>query len=115
MVRISKAVLSEFLSRRAFTIVHIDADWDGYRRGLGDKIHAVEPQFEESVSFGYVDCDEEQEYARAVGIVNVPSIAYYRGAELVGIVIGIQQDVAGNIERLMHGDNLDETNRISRG
>jgi thioredoxin-like negative regulator of GroEL len=115
MVRISRSSLSEFLSRRPFSIVHVDANWDGYRKALGDKICGVEPQFEQSVSFGYVDCDEEQAYARDIGIINVPSIAYYRGTELFGVVIGIQQNVAGNIERLLRGQPLDLTNTLSRG
>src|SRR5258708_14318550 len=71
MVRISRSSLSEFLSRRPFSIVHVDANWDGYRKALGDKICDVEPQFEQSVSFGYVDCDEEQAFAGEIGIVNV--------------------------------------------
>jgi thioredoxin-like negative regulator of GroEL len=115
MVRISRSSLSDFLSRRPFSIVHVDANWDGYRKALGDKICEVESQFEQSVSFGYVDCDAEQALAGEIGIVNVPSIAYYRGAELFGVVIGIQQDVARNIERLMRGHPLDLTNRLSRG
>ncbi len=103
---VSKATLLEFLARRPFSVIHVDANWDGYRKVLGDKISGVERQFEQSVSFGYMDCDKEQTYAREIGLLNVPSIAYYRGAELVGVVIGIQQEVAGNIERLMHGQPL---------
>jgi thioredoxin-like negative regulator of GroEL len=115
MVRISKSSLSAFLSRHPFSIVHIDANWDGYRKTLEDKICGVESQYEQSVSFGYVDCDEEQAYAADIGIINVPSIAYYRGIELVGVVVGIQQDVAGNIEKLIHRQPLDLTNKLSSG
>jgi len=115
MVRVSISSLSEFLSRRPFSIVHVDANWDGCRRQLGDKICAIEPKFEQSVSFGYLDCDEDLAYARNVGIVNVPSILYYRGPELFGVVIGLRQDIAGNIERLMQGEPLDLTNKLSKG
>jgi len=81
--------------------VHVDADWDwdGNRHILGEKIRREEPQFERTVSFGYVDCDHEQEYATEIGIVNVPSVAYYKGLDLIGVVVGVQQDVAENIRR----------------
>jgi thioredoxin-like negative regulator of GroEL len=115
MERLSKSNFPEFFSRSRFSIVHVDADWDGYRKVLDHRIRDVEPQFEGSVSFGYVDCDAEMEYSRAIGIVNVPSIAYYCGSKLCGVVIGMQQDIVGNIERMMRGEPLNQTNTLSRG
>lgn len=104
MERLSKSSLADFLTRRPFSIVHVDAGWDAYSKALGDKIRVVAPRFEPSVSFGYADCDAEPEYARDIRIRNVPSVAYYNGTKLVGVVIGIQQDIASNIERLMSGE-----------
>jgi len=115
MERVSRSSLAEFLARRPFSIVHIDAEWDGYRKKMEKRIHEVESQLEQSISFGYADCDAEQDYAREIRLINVPSIAYYRGAELFGLVIGIQQDISGNIRRLMEGQALDQTNVLSRG
>ena len=115
MVKVSKASLPELLSRRPFSVVHVDSDWDGNRDFLAEKIRREEPQFEQTVSFGYVDCDQEQEYAAEIGIVNVPSIAYYKGLKLIGVVIGIQQDVSENIGRVMNGETLDQTNTLCRG
>lgn len=114
VLRLSKSSLAEFLSRRPFSVVHVDANWDGYQKAVADKLHGIESEFEQSVSFGYMDCDEEQAYAMEIGIINVPSIAYYRGTNLVGVVIGTQQDVAANISRLMLGQTLDSTNLLSR-
>jgi hypothetical protein len=115
MERLSKSAIAEFLARRPFSVVHIDADWDGYRKAVADRICTIEPQFDQTVSFGYVDCDAELEYVGEIGIRNVPSVAYYAGTRLFGIVIGLQQDVASNIERLMRGEPLDQTNVLSRG
>jgi thioredoxin-like negative regulator of GroEL len=115
MVHISKSSLPEFLSRRPLSVVHLDANWDGYRKAMDDKIQGIASDFEDSVSFGYLDCDDEKEYAREIGILNVPSVAYYRGTELVGIVVGIRQDITENIRRLMHREQLDQTNKLSRG
>ena len=115
MERLSKSSLAEFFARRPFSVIHVDAEWDGYRKAVDDKVRSVQPQFEQSVSFGYMDCDTEQEYAREIGIRNVPSVAYYTGTKLFGVVIGIQQDIASNIERLKRGELLDQTNALSRG
>ena len=115
MERLSKSAIPEFLARRPFAVVHVDADWDGYRNSVSGRIRAIEANFEQTVSFGYVDCDAEQEYAKEIGIVNVPSVAYFSGARLCAVVIGIQQDVGRNIERLMRGESLDQTNALSRG
>ena len=115
MVPVSKSSLPEFLAQRPFAVVHVDAQWDGYRLLLEKKIGAIEPQFQNEVSFGYVDCDQEQEYAREIGIVNVPSMAYYRDGELTALVVGVQQDLAENIRRVMQGEVLDTSNKLSRG
>jgi thioredoxin-like negative regulator of GroEL len=112
---VTASSLQQFLEQRPFSVVHIDAPWDGYSKIVADKIATVEQQFSESVSFGYVDCDQEQDYARRVGVVNVPSIAYYRGVDLLGLLIGIKPDIPANIEQLKRGGSLDETNRHSRG
>src|SRR5688572_15373793 len=104
MERLSKSGIAAFLARRPFSVVHIDADWDGHRKAVADRIGIIESQFAQSVSFGYVDCDQEGEYAREIDILNVPSVAYYRGTSLCAVVIGTQQDIAGNIERLMRGE-----------
>jgi len=107
MESLSRSALAEFLGRRPFSVVHVDAEWDGvYRKAMADRIRAIESQFAESVSFGYADCDAEQCYfAREIGLLNVPSVAYYTGTRLCGVVIGVR-DVAGNIERLMRGEPL---------
>lgn len=111
----SKSNMAEFLARRPFSVVHVDANWDGYRKVLSDRISVIELQFAQSVSFGYVDCDAEQEFAREIGIVNVPSVVYYSGARLSAVVIGVKQKVVANIERLMGGETLDQTNAFSSG
>jgi len=104
------STLAQFLAYRPFSIVHVDAPWDSYREAMAEKIHGIIPQFESSVTFGYLDCDADKEYARDIGIRNVPSVAYYSGAKLVGVVIGLQQDIASNIERIMRGEALDNSN-----
>ncbi len=115
MEDMSNSSRSEFLARRPYSVVHVDAAWDGYRSAVADKLRNIEPQFEQDVSFGYVDCDADQEYAAEIGITNVPSVAYYSGTRLFGVVIGVRQDIAENIERMTRGEPLDQSNVLSRG
>ena len=113
---LTRATLAEFLCRRPYSVIHIDAGWDRrYREIVSDRIHSLESEFQEDVSFGYIDCDAEQENAREIGVVNVPTVAYYKERRLVAAVVGIQQDVAENIKRMRRGDTLDATNLLSRG
>jgi hypothetical protein len=115
MERVSKPSLPAFLSHRPYAVVHLDAEWDGYRKAVSDQMHDVEQQFAHAVSFGYMDSDAEQEYANEIRLCNVPSVAYYRGADLFGVVVGTKQNVVQNIERMMRDEHLDESNTLSRG
>jgi thioredoxin-like negative regulator of GroEL len=103
------------LAYRPYSVVHLDAEWDGYRKAVNDQMHDVEQRFAQTVSFGYMDSDTEQDYANKIGLRNVPSVAYYRGVDLFGLVVGTRQSIAQNIERMMRGEHLDETNTLSRG
>lgn len=114
MDHLSKSTLSDFLTRRPFSVVHVDAAWDGYRSAVAIKIRGIELRFEPRVSFGYVDCDLEQDYCAEIRIVNVPSVVYYSGTRLFGLVIGVRQDIAENIERMTRGEPLDQSNVLSR-
>lgn len=115
MEQLSGQSLPDFLRRRDFSVVHVDASWDGYRTAMAEQLQAIRPEFDQLVSFGYIDCDVEQQYASKIGVRNVPSVAYYRRAELHGLVIGVSQDVAANIERMQRGEALDQSNCLSRG
>ena len=112
---VTKANLAKFLSQKPYSVLHIDASWDGYRQIMVEKILPLESKFQSNVSFGYMDCDTEQDFAREVGVVNVPAVAYYQGSNLIGLVIGLGQDIAQNIRRTQQGEALDTTNRVSRG
>ena len=103
---VTQANLADFLHRKPYSVIHIDANWDGHLEQIVEKIHALEPGFEQDVSFGYIDADTEQNYAREVGVLNLPSVAYYRGDHLVGLIIGLKQDIAQNIRRVRFGGSL---------
>ena len=115
MERLSKSSLPAFLAHRPFSVLHLDAEWDGYRKAVSDQMHEIEQQFAHEVSFGYMDIDTEPEYASDIGLRNIPSVAYYIGPDPFGVVVGTKQNIAQNIENMMRGEHLDETNTLSQG
>jgi thiol-disulfide isomerase/thioredoxin len=114
MKSLNESELAEFLTSRPYSVLHFDACWDGYRKSVNDQIEKVKQQFED-VSFGYVDCDEQQNLAQSIGLRNVPCVAYYNGTELLAAVIGIKQDIAENIRLIKRGEKPDGSNTLSRG
>ena len=105
--------LPSFLTKRPFSVIHLDATWNGQRFTLQRQIDALVELIADT-SFGYVDVDEHQGYARTVGVRNVPSCAYYRGLELIATVIGMQQDVARNLQIIRDGGIPEASNDLSR-
>ncbi|MEM7244015.1 MAG: hypothetical protein AAF533_01655 [Acidobacteriota bacterium] len=103
MKKLSAAEVVELTRRHELSVIHFDCDWDGYRLELGALLRELEARFQGEVGFGYVDPDQETEYCAQVQLLNVPAVGYYRGTELQTIVIGKEQDVAGNIDRLRAG------------
>ncbi|MES2706140.1 MAG: hypothetical protein V4726_05990 [Verrucomicrobiota bacterium] len=102
-MKITAAELTDLTVLNDFTVVHIDAEWDGCRFGPAKNIQTLQKQNRPGVAFAYIDCDEEHEYARGIGLLNVPAVAYYRGTLLVEVVIGMNQDVAGNLGMVISG------------
>jgi hypothetical protein len=96
----------DFLSARAFSVIHLDAVWDGYAAPLAKKLVLCSEAMPD-IGFATIDCDAEQEYARKVSLLNVPTLLYFRGTELVAQVIGKEQDVAANIRKLKAGEQID--------
>ena len=103
-----------FLSRKPYSVVHVDASWDGYRKQIEDQIKRIETDSTD-VSFGYADCDKERDLARRMRILNLPSVAYYKGIDLIAVVVGIKQNISENIKLVKDNKVLDTSNILSRG
>jgi hypothetical protein len=114
MKKLSESQIRELLKAKPYSVIHIDADWDLYRHQVWNQIDSILKEFDKDVSFGYVDCDDEQEYAKEIKVMNTPSVAYYRGEKLMAVVIGLGQDLAENIRIVMAGEELDTSNGLSR-
>jgi hypothetical protein len=105
--------LKTFLSERTFTVIHVDASWDGYYAAVAAKLKACSDKMSD-VGFGTMDMDCEQEFAQQIHLTNVRAVLYYKGSALVAQVIGVHQNVEENIEKLKKGEVIDTSNTISR-
>ena len=105
--------LEEALGCHPFTVVHLDAEWDGYRAIVSQRMEDLLDSCSDT-AFGYIDVDLCPDHARAIHLLNVLACSYYRGRTLVATVIGMQQDIARNLDTLRSGGTPDTTNTISR-
>jgi hypothetical protein len=105
--------LPAFLSERPYAVIHLDASWDNLRHAILKQIEHLAASGNDDTSFGYldIDLDHNREHAKAIGLLNVPSCSYYRGEELVGTVIGMNQDIAANLAAIRAGGRADRSNR----
>lgn len=111
---LTEGELDEFLSEREFSVIHLDAEWDGRRAMVARQMIELAGKTGESTAFGYIDVDVLQHHARGIRLVNVPACSYYRGRERVGTVVGTNQDIAGILQRVREGGALEGQGVIGR-
>ncbi|MGE0792286.1 MAG: thioredoxin family protein [Sandaracinaceae bacterium] len=92
--------LEELVASHEIAVIHVDAEWDGYRKLVAQQMRA---QQEPTVGFGYVDIDADHELACALQIVNVPTVIYYPRGEPIATLVGLGQPIVQNIQRLRSG------------
>jgi hypothetical protein len=109
---LSPEQIESFIGSLPYTVIHLDGTWDGCRQILEKTMLKVAAETQET-GFGYIDVDECQDHARAIGLTNVPACCYYWGRELVATVIGMRQDIAANLELIRVGKVPDMSNRMS--
>ena len=104
MYKLSENNYESFLRRMEYTVVLLDASWDVGPGGV------IRPRFEEAarafdgrVGFGEVNCDECVFVARSVGIVSVPTVAYYKGGQLIVALVGSNQNIIARTQAMMDG------------
>jgi hypothetical protein len=108
--KLTRVDLDAFLLQTPFTVIHLDAEWDGYRFAVATQIAKIESEFTGVASFGYMDVDDEQDYVREIDLRNTPACLYFKGKDLVAIVIGIGQDISANIQLIQNGGVPDCSN-----
>ena len=104
--------IESFLDKHIVSLIHLDAKWDAMGFQLQRRIQELAKSLDDSVGFGFIDVDEYQDEAIALGVLNVPSCAYYRGREHLKTVIGLNQDIETNLDMILRGDKPDWNARV---
>ncbi len=105
MRMLTQSDVAAFVAEKPAAAIHFYAKWDAHRSRTRSNMASAEESLADAANFGEVDCDLEPELAKSIPILNVPSVAYYRGGKLVGTVIGETQDVCLYLERVLRGEN----------
>jgi hypothetical protein len=87
MRRITGSEVANFTAAHEFSVIHLDAEWDGYERAVRDKMKACAAASQD-VGFAEMNVDEEQQFANAVNIINVPTVFITGGKSLSPQLLG---------------------------
>jgi thioredoxin-like negative regulator of GroEL len=102
---LTQADIACFLAEKRTAAIHFDANWNAkYRAVTRSAMAEAEQVLAEQVNLGEVDCDSDPELPKSIAILNVPSVAYYRDGKLVGTLIGANQNVRLQLERVLRGE-----------
>jgi len=105
--RVSGQEYEAFLAERIWAVVLFDAPWDiGPGAMIRPRFERAQRAFGKQASFAQVNCDEEHDLARTLGLLNLPTVAYYRSGVLVAALIGAQQDVRARTSALIYEEPL---------
>jgi thioredoxin 1 len=104
---LSEADIESFVAENSVAAIHFDAVWDvSGLASIQPKLEEAESVFGGQVAFGFVDCDTSPELAKAIPILNVPTVAYYRNGKIVAALIGAQQNVLLRLQHLLRGEEV---------
>jgi|SRR5262245_48277401 len=107
MRQIEGADYQHFITAAPIAVIHFDAEWDTrYREVTRIRMQQATKAFGLQAAFAEVDIDRSPELAKAIGVLNVPTVAYYRDGVLVAALIGSHQDVLARTERVMRGESI---------
>jgi|GEM_PF-16870 len=105
LTTLDERTFQQFVSNRSVAVVLFDAEWDGACRALILKrLKSACEQYSDSVAFGEVDVDLDQELARKLEITQVPTLVYFRNGEVLASVVNATQDVSAALAKIL-GDN----------
>lgn len=82
MVELTKDTIKSFIENNQTVFIQLSADWCPPCKRLKSRIPDIQKGFE-NVSFGYVDIDSMEDYAKSLNVLAVPTIAIYSNGKLV--------------------------------
>jgi hypothetical protein len=107
MRQLTTSDFESFISAKPAAAIHFDVAWDvRYRPILHGKMLEAENALGHRANFGEVDCDSNPELAKSIPVPNVPLVAYYRDGTLIAALVGADQNVRTQLERVLLGETI---------
>ena len=83
-------------------VILFDAEWDvGPGKVILHSFEGARKRYSQRIEFGFIDVDKQQEIAKSVGLLQVPSVAYFLSGGLLKLVAGANQDVTNCIKEIL--------------
>lgn len=104
--QIKTLVEYESLRQKAgVVIVHFGFAWNSFDRTMQRTLFELQPEFSETVGFGYVDVDNNAtvELLKNINLVNVPTLVYFLDGEQQMIEVGMKPmaEIRAKIQNLV--------------
>ena len=94
MVHFDLASFDKALGEGKLMMVDFWADWCGPCKMLGPVIESLAGQYEGRAVVGKVNVDEEQELAIRYGIMNIPTVIFFKDGKEIDRKVGIMPPAA---------------------
>jgi thioredoxin 1 len=70
-------------------LVDFWAPWCGPCRTIGPVVENIAETFKDRVKVGKINIDDNPDTAKAYGVMSIPTIALFKGGNVVGTLIGL--------------------------
>ncbi len=93
------------LNQKGVAVIHFGFEWNSFDRTMQRTLFELQPEFGDTVSFGFVDVDTNAtvELLKKINLVNVPTLVYFLNGEQQAIEVGMKpmNDIRGKINMLL--------------
>ncbi len=93
------------VNRVGVTVIHFGFEWNSFDRTMQRTLFELQPEFNDTVSFGFVDVDTNAtvELLKKINLVNVPTLIYFLNSEQQAIEVGMKpmDDIRAKINMLL--------------
>ncbi|MEP6923905.1 MAG: thioredoxin family protein [Pyrinomonadaceae bacterium] len=78
--------------QQGVVVMHFGFDWNSFDRTMQRTLFELQPEFGETVSFGFVDVDNNAtvELLKQINLVNVPTLVYFFNGKQQAIEVGMK-------------------------
>jgi thioredoxin 1 len=109
--------LDGFLNESEFAVVDFSAEWCPPCRALDEALSELAPQYQNTIAFGQVDIDAQEDLADRFDVESVPHLVFFKSGKAIETrqgFLGVEK-LQNDLERLIEGDPKDLTPLFADG